>query len=353
MRKSILATAIFTGASLFAANTWGDLRITGTQIIFPDGSTLASAGGIGGVNNTATGLHAVVAGGAFNAASGDYSAIGGGSDNEAVDEVAADQYQTIGGGFANLAQGTGSTIGGGDLNAALGSGFDNTVAGGYYNFVGDTADNTSYGSVGGGAINTASGDYSTVPGGYANLAFGHYSFAAGQNAQANHNGAFVWSDSTTQFGLNSADEDEFVARASGGFYFYTNAATSLGARLNPFSSTWQVISDRDAKDNIEIVDSGEVLSRVLEMPVQTFTYKEGDPNVRYMGVMAQDFYQAFGLGTDDKHVTEYDMAGAALASVQGLNAKLVSELEVRDAKIIELEARLAELETKLAQLATD
>lgn len=354
MRKLYCASILFSCITLAIGTASADIVLqAGTQIIFPDGSSLGSAAGVGGFNNTATGLHATVAGGAFNSASGDYSAIGGGSDNDAVAEVAADEYQTIGGGFANLSQGTGSTIGGGEFNSTFGSGFDNTVAGGYYNFAGDGLDNTSYGSVGGGGINTASGDYSTVPGGLNNVAFGHYSFAAGQNAQANHNGAFVWADSTQQFGLNSAKANEFVARASGGFFFYTNAGTTLGARLVSNASTWQVISDRNAKENIETVDTDYVLDRVLEMPVQTFTYKDGDPDTKYMGVMAQDFHEAFGLGTDDKHVTEYDMAGAALASVQGLNARLQSELEARDAKIAEMDARLAELEARLAQLATD
>lgn len=354
MRSFSYALLAFASITFVAGSASADLVMApGTQIVFPDGSTLNSAEGIGGFNNSATGLHATVAGGAFNSASGDYSAIGGGSDNAAVAEVPADEYQTIGGGFANLAEGSGSTIGGGDINTTLGSGLDNTVGGGYLNVAGDSIDNTSYGTVSGGSDNTANGDYATVPGGFANTAFGHFSFAAGQNAEALHNGAFVWADSTQLFGVNSAKDNEFIARASGGFFFYTNANTNVGARLSPGTSTWQVISDRDAKENVEPVDSRQVLDEVLQMPIQTFTYKDGDPNVKSMGVMAQDFHDAFGLGSDDRHVTEYDMAGAALAAVQGVNAKLLEELQARDSRIAELEARLTAIEAQLSETRTD
>jgi hypothetical protein len=54
-----------------------------------------------------------------------------------------------------------------------------------------------------------------VPGGNTNSAAGAYSFSAGVLAKANHNGAFVWGDSTlaqvTSTGIN-----QFVIRANGG-----------------------------------------------------------------------------------------------------------------------------------------
>ncbi len=39
---------------------------------------------------------------------------------------------------------------------------------------------------------------------------------------------------------------------------------------------------------------------------------------RHVGPMAQDFYAAFGLGLDDKHITTIDEGGVALAAIQGL-----------------------------------
>ena len=55
---------------------------------------------------------------------------------------------------------------------------------------------SNYCAVGGGYLNQAiESSYATVPGGFDNVAAGEYSFAAGQQAQALHEGAFVWADS--------------------------------------------------------------------------------------------------------------------------------------------------------------
>jgi hypothetical protein len=56
--------------------------------------------------------------------------------------------------------------------------------------------------------------------------------------------------------------------------------------------------------------------------------------------MAQDFYAAFNVGTDDKHIATVDEDGVALAAIQGLNEKLKD----KDARIEALEKRLADLE---------
>jgi hypothetical protein len=45
--------------------------------------------------------------------------------------------------------------------------------------------------------------------------------------------------------------------------------------------------------------------------------------------MAQDFYAAFSIGPDDKHIAVVDESGVALAAIQGLNQKL----EARDGEI--------------------
>jgi len=43
--------------------------------------------------------------------------------------------------------------------------------------------------------------------------------------------------------------------------------------------------------------------------------------VRHVGPMAQDFYVAFGVGADDKHITSIDEDGVALAAIKALHAE--------------------------------
>ncbi|MFZ6028863.1 MAG: hypothetical protein ACOYYS_14200, partial [Chloroflexota bacterium] len=61
---------------------------------------------------------------------------------------------------------------------------------------------------------------------------------------------------------------------------------------------------------------------------------------------AQDFYAAFGVGEDERHIATIDADGVALAAIQGLN-ELVDE---KDAQIIALQAQNAAFEARLAAL---
>lgn len=114
--------------------------------------------------------------------------VGGGKGN-----TARDNYSTASGGETNFANGEWSTVSGGFRNNA--SGECATVGGGYWNI--------------------ATGDGACVSGGEWNTADGRYSHAAGYRAKANHQGAFVWGDST-HADFESTGEDQFLIRASGG-----------------------------------------------------------------------------------------------------------------------------------------
>jgi hypothetical protein len=165
------------------------------------------------MNNNSSGGQATIGGGAYNTASGYATTIGGGFNNTASGYVA-----TIGGGAGNLITATAAygTIGGGQSNTASGS--NATIGGGSSN----TA-NAWYATVGGGYGNTASGYAATVPGGRDNTAQGMYSFAAGYRAKANHQGAFVWADSSTDADFASTANNQFAVRATGGVSFTTGS----------------------------------------------------------------------------------------------------------------------------------
>ena len=158
----------------------------------------------GGQLNTSSGNHSFLGAGALNTASGNESFLGGGSDN-----TASGGYSFLGGGYGNTNSGDYSF---------LGAGYGNTN-GGYYSFLGGGSGNTNSGNysfLGGGQVNTASGLRSMVLGGERNKAQGITSFAAGTRAEALHDGAFVWADSTDAV-FPSTVANEFAVRATGGF----------------------------------------------------------------------------------------------------------------------------------------
>ena len=151
------------------------------------------------------------------------SAIGGGGESSWPNRV-TDDYGTVGGGFGNRAGDDNAsptlfsmwaTVGGGGLNTA--SNDSTTVAGGWGNEA-----SGYYATVAGGINNTASGGFATVGGGAYNTALGSYSFAAGRRAKANHNGTYVWADSTDA-DFASTGNNQFLIRAEGGVGIGTNS----------------------------------------------------------------------------------------------------------------------------------
>ncbi|MEM9293991.1 MAG: tail fiber domain-containing protein, partial [Acidobacteriota bacterium] len=61
-------------------------------------------------------------------------------------------------------------------------------------------------------------------------------------------------------------------------------------------------SDRALKENFEAVDRSAVLSKIVELPITRWNYIEQGADVKHVGPMAQDFYGAFGVGKDDRHI---------------------------------------------------
>jgi len=169
----------------------------------------------GGYGNTADASGATISGGVMNTASDSFNTIGGGNRN-----TASGSNATIGGGFRNEASGSYATVGGGGrpgpgpMTGNIASGDFSTVSGGGGIMYCNTASG-NYATVGGGSSNTAGGLYATVPGGIDNIADANYSFAAGRRAKANHDGSFVWADSTDA-NFASTGNDQFLIRASGG-----------------------------------------------------------------------------------------------------------------------------------------
>jgi len=303
----------------------------------------------GGRENRASADSATVGGGWWNLATAEFATIGGGGaalQLEKADEKdtwvsnrATDQYCTVGGGGANLAGSDDedpdtaiiATVGGGQFNVA--DHFAATVSGGYNN--------------------QASGNYGTVPGGAGNRAQGQYSFAAGLSARATADGAFAWADSTGAIFTNSTT-NRFAVRASGGVYLYTNAEATTGVYVGAGGTGWNVISDRNAKENFTEVKPTDVLDKVAALPISTWNLKDGDTKVRHMGPMAQDLHAAFGLGDSEKAINSVDADGIALAAIQGLNQRLAAqndEIERLNQRLAAQNDESRSLKNEVAQLS--
>src|SRR5262249_50581651 len=100
------------------------------------------------------------------------------------------------------------------------------------------------------------------------------------------------------------------------------------------------------KENFQPVSPMSVLDKVISLPVSQWNFKT-DTSSRHIGPMAQDFYEAFGVGPDDKHIATVDADGVALAAIQGLNQKVEKENAELRAENAELKARLEKLERRL------
>ena len=321
----------------------------------------------GGYGNLASGLESTIAGGEENTASGVWAVVGGGIRNVAAGSLGA----TVAGGEGNTAAQEGATVGGGDNNNA---GFGATVAGGDEN-------NGSgvYAAIVGGQQNIASGEVATVAGGSLNMASGPWSFAAGHGALADTKLCAMfglWSSgaTTTCFGavgiLKVMGDNGFSVDygtptnptgAGGGSRWLAIGPNKVLGGLVPVTiATWNgaylsdagvwvaASSSKSSKTDFDNVDVSAVLKGVLDLPITTWRYKQGEGSIRHMGPMAEDFWQAFHIGYGDQTIADLDARGVEFAAIQGLH-RLVQE---KDAQIETQQREIADLRDRVSQVET-
>jgi len=315
--------------------------ITGEDSFIGAGGVNTVAGnddfvGAGYGNSVGSGAWTVVVGGTYNEASANSAFVGGGGNNAASGSGAF-----LGGGGNNKAAATESFIGGGGYNNITSSATYSVLAGGYGNTL-----SGEYAAIGGGYGNEATGEYAAVAGGDGNTAAGAFSFAGGYHADAVNSGSFVWSDHKGSTVVKDTAQNQYVVRASGGVYFYSNPTLTSGVSLPSGSGAWSNLSDRNAKTGIVPLDDASILAKVAALPIDRWSYKS-EKGVRHMGPMAQDFYAAFGVGEDNRHITSIDEDGVALAAIKALNVALHRENAALAAKDAALERRLDALEARM------
>ncbi|MBE0644011.1 MAG: tail fiber domain-containing protein, partial [Bacteroidetes bacterium] len=253
------------------------------------------------------------------------SAKGNGSTAMGYQGSATGNYATAFG-FQCEASGLGSTASGyaawstGAYSTAFGQ---NTRATGYHSFA------VGYAAVASGNTATAVG-FNTTASGEKSTAMGSYVSTNGKL------GSFILGDASTTSLWTSALPNQMKMRFAGGYQLYTNSTATTGVYMNGNTSGWINFSDRNRKENFTPVAGEWLLAKIRNLPVTEWNYKNSDPDVRYIGPMAQDFWQAFHLGGTDS-------LGINSIAIDGVNLAAIKALEERTAELQAATSRLTEL----------
>jgi hypothetical protein len=174
----------------------------------------------------------------------------------------------------------------------------------------------------------------------------NYSMAMGRFASNNgFSGTFIWSDgsaSATADTFRNTANNEFAARATGGFRFRTNLTGTTGCNLPAGSGVFNCTSSRATKENFLLTNGEDVLTRLRKIPVSTWNYTAEGSQVRHIGPMAEDFHAQFGLGTGNTSIGVQDLAGVSLAAVKALDQR-TAQLQQRTAEVEQLRAEVQSL----------
>ncbi len=260
----------------------------------------------------------------------------------------------------------------GAYSAAFGSG-NNILAGGLYSFAAGTGNTIGgqscaalgRGNVASGIASGAFGYHSESNGAYSR-SFGFYTFAngaystsMGYQCRAQHTGSFIYCDYSDIFGyLNTTAANQFMVKASGGFIFYTNSTSTVGASLAAGSGSWSTLSDSTRKEGFKEVDYSQILEKVARLDVYTWNYKTQDKSIRHMGPTAQAFHRSFGLGENNTSISTVDIDGINMAAIKALiiKAKQLEEVtSTLDSALLEIQRLKAERDLfveKLSEIET-
>lgn len=183
---------------------------------------------------------------------------------------------------------------------------------------------------------------------------GNFSSALGNNSTSDgYQGSFVWADNSSLFTLANTANQQFMVRAAGGVVFYSSSDMSTGVILSAGDGAWTMVSDREKKENICLVDESNLEELFLNLPVYEWQYIS--QSRRYIGPMAQDFYQNVKVGEKETHINMLDADGLVLSGIDAVNNRLntldmTDEIqELGDSLDEEIEAQ-DELENRIKKL---
>ena len=321
---------VFSFAAGFNTKAKGDFSFAMGAASFANGITSAAFGSgtkangnfsfSAGNNSSANGL-ASIALGYGSVASGNYSAAIGQYALSSGNASFAIGTNTEAFGKFSTAMGVG-TFASGDRSTSLG---DNTIASGDFS----TAMGTS---------TIASGDYSTAMGkaakatGYGSFAVGNNAIASGINSTAmginantgNHTNAFCIAGALNDVATTNTNDNQMMMRFNN-YTFWVSASNY--AYLIPASNGWAYTSDKYKKDRFLELNGESVLKKISTIPFYSWNFKASDTKqYRHYGIMAQDFYSAFGKDEygdigNDSTVSPLDLLGVAYSAIKALEKR--------------------------------
>jgi len=229
-----------------------------------------------------------------------------------------------------------------------------------------------------GAYNRATGDYSLALGSYSQATQSHsiaigtqayatgiYSIAMGSGAHTNgHDGAMVIGDDT-YFQTAYADRDNQITMrftgSQGGppggqaYRFWTSYPDSTsGVYMNGGTSGWSNYSSRDLKENFRLLDGEELLDKIRNMSITEWNYTV-TPEIKYIGPVAEEFWEAFHLNGDDKKgINSISIDGVNMAGIQALEKRtreMQAQIDLLQAENERLKAQIIDLNQLKEQLA--
>ncbi|WP_166831721.1 Calx-beta domain-containing protein [Thalassoroseus pseudoceratinae] len=139
-------------------------------------------------------------------------------------------------------------------------------------------------------------------------------------------------DTNTTVRTGLAADNSYVINFTGAtdpeFRLGEDGSLTLGATPTTFvldaagnltlSGTLNATSSRTLKENFESVEADQILQQINDLDVLRWNYIADDDSIQHVGPLAEDFYAAFGLGEDPRHIASSDVAGIAVAGIQAL-----------------------------------
>ncbi|MDX1281587.1 tail fiber domain-containing protein [Shewanella colwelliana] len=99
-------------------------------------------------------------------------------------------------------------------------------------------------------------------------------------------------------------------------------------------------SSRATKNNINLINGESILQLIANLDIYSWSYIKDAGKVTHIGPMAEEFFETFNVGVDNKHISPTDTSGISLAAIKAL----MDKVESQNAKIEQLESSLEQLQ---------